>query len=235
LRWHGQERFHFVLRAGDRISMKNSRTILLVTLFAMAFAFVESSVVVYLRQIVYPEGFAFPLKPGITSQIAVEISREFATIVMLIAVGMIAGKDRWQRFSYFLIAFGVRDIFFYVWLKVILNWPASLLDWDILFLIPIPWIGPVIAPVLVSLVMIAGGLLILRKGEAEGGFRASHIAVLLALLGSAAILVSFMVDLDAALRFHYPQPYHYELLVLGMACYAGAAVATVRSSRGDKR
>jgi len=137
--------------------MKSTRMILLVGVFAMAFAFVESSVVVYLRQISYPEGFAFPLKPGITSQIAVEVSREFATIVMLIAIGMIAGTNRWQRFSYFLIGFGVWDIFYYVWLKLILDWPSSLLDWDILFLLPIPWIGPVIAPVLVSLVMIAGG------------------------------------------------------------------------------
>jgi hypothetical protein len=211
--------------------MKNSRTILLVTLFAMAFAFVESSVVVYLRQIVYPEGFAFPLKPGITSQIAVEVSREFATIVMLLTVGMIAGKDRWQRFSYFLVGFGVWDIFFYVWLKLVLDWPASILDWDILFLIPIPWIGPVIAPVLVSLMMIAGGVLILKKGESEGVFRAPRTAVWLALLGSIAVLVSFMLDIDASLRFQYPRPYHYELLFLGMACYAGAFVAAARNSR----
>jgi hypothetical protein len=211
--------------------MKNSRTILLVTIFAMAFAFVESSVVVYLRQIVYPEGFAFPLKQGITSQIAVEVTREFATIVMLIAVGMIAGKDRWQRFSYFLIGFGVWDIFFYVWLKLVLDWPASILDWDILFLIPIPWIGPVIAPVLVSLMMIAGGVLILRKEELEGVFRAPRTAVWLALLGSIAVLVSFMLDIDASLRFQYPRPYHFELLFLGMACYAGAFVAAARNSR----
>ncbi len=210
--------------------MKNSRAILIVGLFAISFAFVESSVVVYLRQIVYPEGFAFPLKPGIASQIVVEVTREFATIVMLIAVGMVAGKDRWQRFSYFLIGFGVWDIFFYVWLKLVLDWPASIFDWDILFLIPIPWIGPVIAPVLVSLMMIAGGVLILKKGESEGVFRAPRTAVWLALLSSVAVLVSFMLDVDASLRFQYPRPYHYELLFLGMACYAGAFVSAARSS-----
>ena len=210
--------------------MKSTRTILLVTIFAMAFAFVESSVVVYLRQISYPEGFAFPLKPGITSQIAVEVSREFATIVMLVAVGMIAGTNRWQRFSYFLIGFGVWDIFYYVWLKLILDWPSSLLDWDILFLLPIPWIGPVIAPVLVSLVMIAGGVLILRKEEVAGSFRASKTAAVLVLLGSGVILFSFLLDTDASLRFQYPKDYHYELLFLGMACYAGAFIGTARRS-----
>jgi hypothetical protein len=215
--------------------MKSTRTIFLVSMFAMAFAFVESSVVVYLRQIFYPGGFAFPLNAGITSQIAVELAREFATIVMLLAVGMIAGMNRWQRFSYFLIGFGVWDIFYYVWLKVILNWPASVFDWDILFLIPLPWIGPVIAPILVSLMMIGGGWLILRKEEERGSFRATRTAIALSVLGSVAVLVSFIVDTDATLRFQYPKAYHYELLMLGMVCYAGALIGTARSARKSQR
>ena len=144
--------------------MKNLRTIVLVSLFAAAFAFVESSVVVYLRQLFYPTGFAFPLKPMPSWLVMVELAREFATLVMLLTVGMIAGKSSWQRFSYFMVGFGVLDIFYYIWLKLLLNWPASLADWDILFLIPLPWIGPVLAPVLVSLVMIAGAVLIIRRG-----------------------------------------------------------------------
>jgi hypothetical protein len=230
-----QERF--LLFPPHRIltSMKSTRTILLVSCFAIAFAFVESSVVVYLRQIFYPGGFAFPLSPGITSQIMVEVSREFATIVMLVAGGFIAGTTRWQRFSYFLIGFGVWDIFYYVWLKVILHWPSSLFDWDILFLIPIPWIGPVIAPILVSMIMICGGWLILRKEEEHGLFRATRTAIALSILASVAILLSFMLDTDAALRFQYPKPYHYELLVLGMVCYAGALIATARNSRKDQK
>ena len=215
--------------------MKNTRPILLVSIFAIAFAFVEASVVVYLRHIFYPAGFAFPLSSAMSSQIAVEVSREFATIVMLVTVGMIAGTNRWQRFSYFLIGFGVWDIFYYLWLKVILNWPASLFDWDILFVIPIPWIGPVIAPVLVSLIMIGGGWLILRKEAERGSFRASRTAIALAILGSVAVLLSFVLDTDATLRFQYPKAYHYELLVLGMVCYAGALVATSRNVRESQR
>lgn len=211
--------------------MKSTRTILLVSIFAIAFAFVESSVVVYLRQIFYPGGFAFPLRPAITSQIAVEVSREFATIVMLLAMGIIAGTNRWQRFSYFLIGFGVWDIFYYVWLKVILDWPASLLDWDILFLIPMPWIGPVVAPILVSLMMIGGGWLILRIEEERDSFRASWMAIALSILGSVAVLLSFVLDTEATLRFQYPKAYHYELLVLGMVCFAGAFITTARGSR----
>jgi hypothetical protein len=210
--------------------MKSTRTILLVAVFAVAFAFVESTVVVYLRQILYPEGFTFPLKLATLSQAAVEAVREFATLIMLVVMGTLAGKTTWQRFSYFMIGFGVWDIFYYVWLKVILGWPASVLDWDILFLIPIPWIGPVIAPVLVSLAMIAGGWLILRKEEEHGSFHVSRAAIALTLLGSIAILVSFVLDTGATLRFQYPKPYHYELLALGMVCYAGAFIATARTS-----
>lgn len=44
--------------------------------------------------------------------------------------------------------------FYYVFLKLTLNWPQSLLTWDILFLIPVPWVGPVLAPVICSLTMI---------------------------------------------------------------------------------
>jgi hypothetical protein len=200
--------------------MKTSRTILWVTLFSIAFAFVEASVVVYLQAIYYPEGFAFPLKLMSSHHIAVELSRELATVIMLAAVGILAGKSRWQKFSYFLIAFGVWDIFYYVWLKLTLNWPATLFDWDILFLIPVPWIGPVIATVLVSIVMIAGGLLIIRREEREGVFRTTRLMQLFALVGTAMILVSFLYDVDATLRFQMPKPYRDELLVAGLLCYA---------------
>ena len=74
--------------------------------------------------------------------------REAATLVMLLAVGMLAGADVAPRLGYTAIAFGVWDIFYYVFLRVIGGWPRSLFDWDILFLLPLPWWGPVLAPVL---------------------------------------------------------------------------------------
>ena len=119
---------------------------------------------------------------------------------------------------------------FLLWLKLILGWPASIFDWDVLFLIPVPWIGPVVAPVLVSIAMIAGGLLIVRQEEQSGLFRASKRAICLSLIGSAAVLCSFLLDVDASLRFQYPSPYHYELLVLGLVCYGGAFTLTARRS-----
>jgi hypothetical protein len=63
------------------------------------------------------------------------------------------------------LAFGVWDIFYYVFLKVLTGWPHSLMDWDILFLLPLPWWGPVIAPVSIAVLMILWGT---AASQAEG-------------------------------------------------------------------
>ena len=67
---------------------------------------------------------------------------------MLLAVGFLAGRTWWQRFAYWLLAFGVGDIFYYAWLRVLLGWPSSLGDRDLLFLLPDEWWAPVWQPVL---------------------------------------------------------------------------------------
>lgn len=143
-----------------------------VVFFAGAFAYVESAVVVYLRAIYFDGVFAFPVvtawengRQAMDPLIVVELGREAATIVMLAAVGVIAGTNGLQRFCYFMIAFGVWDIFYYVWLWLTLRWPESLLTWDLLFYIPLPWVGPVIAPVLIAAAMIAAGSLLIYTAE----------------------------------------------------------------------
>jgi len=133
--------------------------------FAVAMGFLEAIVVVYLRQIYYPEGFAFPLSVMSPEIITVEWIREIATLVMLAAVGIIAGRNTLQKLLYFLYSFAVWDIFYYVALKLFLGWPASLLTWDILFLIPVTWLGPVLAPVVSSLTMIMMAVTILPLQE----------------------------------------------------------------------
>lgn len=136
--------------------------VLLTVIIAIAFAYIESSVVVYLRNLYYPEGFSFPLKPIEGSLLLIELGRELATIVLLLGLAFLAGQTCMQRFAYFSLAFGMWDIFYYIWLKVFIGWPASLLTWDLLFLIPIPWIGPVLSPVLVSVSLICTALVLLN-------------------------------------------------------------------------
>jgi len=127
--------------------------------------FLEAAVVVYLRQIYYPEGFMFPLKIMSLEGLSIEYLREISTIVMLITLGIVVGNNFYDKLAYFLFCFGIWDIFYYVWLKVLLNWPPSLLTQDILFLIPVVWAGPVLAPIICSMTMIllAGCILFFRQ------------------------------------------------------------------------
>ncbi|MFH1689922.1 MAG: hypothetical protein ABIE42_06755 [Candidatus Eisenbacteria bacterium] len=135
--------------------------------FAVAMAYMEAAVVAYLRLLYYPDGFviesAASLEPVPPAVLAIEIGREVATIVMLAAVALLsAGKNWWERLAHFMWAFALWDIFYYVWLYVLLRWPSGATTIDVLFLIPVPWIAPVFVPIVVSLLMIGAALAILR-------------------------------------------------------------------------
>ncbi len=193
-----------------------------VIIFSIAMAFAESAVVVYLRAIFYPDGFTFPLKAMADSKILIEVFREAATIFMLTAVACLAGKRPRERFAYFMLAFGIWDIFYYAWLKVLLDWPSSLLEWDVLFLIPLPWIGPVIAPVSISVLMMIFALLIIYSCSKNVHFKAAPASYILALTGTVLILYSFIYDTGATLHQHMPEPYRYDLLIIGDLLYIAA-------------
>lgn len=133
------------------------------TAYAIAMAFLESAVVIYLRELYYPVEFKFPMAPIARHVAITELFRELATMVMLLAPAALVTTKRLERFAWFSFCFGVWDIFYYVFLKAVLDWPATLLDWDILFLVPVVWVGPVLAPCIVSVGMIALGCILLWK------------------------------------------------------------------------
>jgi hypothetical protein len=166
--------------------------IFFLALFGIAFGFLEASVVVYLRQLYYPAGFSFPLKIMAIEELSVEYLRELSTIVMLFSIALVAGKKFYERFSYFLLCFGIWDIFYYVWLKVFLDWPQSLLTWDILFLIPIVWVGPVLAPVICALTMVVIGISILYFQKRGYNVRINSLEWILLLFGALIILITFL-------------------------------------------
>jgi hypothetical protein len=170
------------------------RTLAWVSIFAVAMGMFETAVVIYLRKMFFPEGFNFPLVAVDTDIALVEFCREAATIIMLIGVGILAGKTPSQRFAWFIYAFAVWDIFYYVFLKVFLDWPSSLFTWDILFLIPVPWVGPVVAPVLVSLTMILLAGVIIRFSEKAIDTKFLFIEKLMFVLGALIIIISFVWD-----------------------------------------
>ena len=144
--------------------------ILWLTVFSIAMAFLETAVVIYLREIYYPNGFMFPMVPMEGRLAVTEFWREAATLVMLLGVGVLAGKNFPTRFGGFIMAFAVWDIFYYVFLKLMLHWPESWLTWDLLFLIPVPWTGPVITPIIASLTMILLASLLFRSNKGSDRF-----------------------------------------------------------------
>lgn len=184
-------------------------------ILAVAFAYIEAAIVIYLRHIYYPEGFGFPLKLRRDYILAIEILREFATLVILVSVGILLSRKFWEGFAYFLIMFGVWDIFFYAWLKLLINWPAGIFEWDVLFLIPMPWIAPVIAPVSLSLIMIIIGVMIVKLFDKGHNVMPGLMHWILVLIGCGFIFYSFMNDFEAAFFQKYPRVYHYEFLVVG--------------------
>jgi hypothetical protein len=192
------------------------RTLLVVGLFAVAMAFLESAVVVYLRSLYYPEGFSFPLKIMPANILMVEVIREAATIVMLAAVAWIAGGSVLGRFAFFAFAFSVWDIFYYVFLRLILNWPTSLLDWDILFLIPLPWIAPVLAPVIVSACLIIASTIVLKRESAGMPVKFSVVQWLFLILGGMVVISSFMVNTQGTAQQSSFPPFNWYLFATGM-------------------
>ncbi len=139
-----------------------------VVTFAAAFAWVEMAVVLYLHEICFSGSLSFPLplawKNGelvVNHLMRVEFGREIAAFLILAAVACTAGRNLWQKFAFFLIAFGVWDIFFYIWMRLGAGWPENLLTWNILYALPLPWVAPVLAPLLIAFAMAAAGGLIL--------------------------------------------------------------------------
>jgi len=159
-----------ILSSANFIKRKKTGMVVL-AIFAVAMAYVEAMVVVYLRRLLplydwsrissYGDLCVLVGNSGIRWS---EQTREFATIVMLVSVAFFFGKNMRERLAGFLIAFGIWDIFYYIFLYLWLRWPKNLLEWDILFLIPFPWVSPVIVPVCISLVMISSGLYMLKDG-----------------------------------------------------------------------
>jgi len=168
------------------------KKIFFLVLFSIAMGFLEAAVVVYLRQLYYPEGFSFPLKIMALEALSIEYLREFSTLVMLFSIAIIAGRKFYERFAYFLLCFGIWDIFYYVWLKVLLNWPESFLTWDILFLIPVVWAGPVLAPVLCALTMVVISASILSFQQKGYRVKMRLLEWILLFLGTFFILITFL-------------------------------------------
>jgi len=163
-------------------------------LFAVGMGFLESAVVIYLRALYYPAGFDFPLIAMKGNIILTEILREAATMLMLVYLAIIAVRPFLLRFAVFVYTFAVWDIFYYLFLYLILGWPPSVFTWDLLFLIPSIWTGPVLAPVINSLTMIILASGILFSYAKNHSFRLTAFEWSLLLLGSFITIIAYTQD-----------------------------------------
>lgn len=163
-------------------------------LFAIAMGFLEAAVVIYMRKLLYPEGFSFPLVPIPDDIALIEILREASTLLMLLAVAFVAGKNFMERIAWFAYCFAFWDIFYYVFLKIFIGWPASLFTWDILFLIPVTWTGPVIAPIITSLSMIGFAVTILYFSEKEIQIKITLAEYIMLASGIIILFMSYIWD-----------------------------------------
>ena len=197
--------------------------IIWISIFSIAMAYLEAAIVVYLRRL-FGIGDLILQVPPFDQQIAViELGRELATLIMLLAIGWIAGHNIQSRLSYTLIAFGVWDIFYYLWLNVFIGWPKSLLDPDLLFLIPLPWWGPVLSPVLISILMITGGVAVLRENVNNNPVHFPQSIWIPLILGVLLLLYSFMADAiqilpasTAALNALRPTKFNWPVYLIGL-------------------
>ena len=178
----------------------NHKTLLtLLTAYAVAMGLLESAVVVYMRKLYYPANplEVFPLQFLNSYDTVLELSREGATVVMIVTVALLADRStRTRAFAAFVFVFGVWDLFYYFWLKVLMDWPQSWLEWDVLFLIPSVWLGPWICPALISLLFIAWGSWTLSS-PTSGSFTPKSFSVFM--IGAGLGLASFLQPAVAVL------------------------------------
>ncbi len=225
--------------------MKGFKRVFYLFLFSVAMAFVEAAVVIYLRELYYPANIIeiFPARTFSSFDLYIELGREISTLVMLFAVGMAATKNYRQGLMGFLFTWGVWDIFYYVWLYLTIGWPGSLLEWDILFLIPLPWFGPVITPVLIALIftIVPGYLLLLERDPVL-----SLKAIGSTLIGAVFDLYAFLEISIKTMRYEgkegfiglVPSGFNWPVYIIGLILltigFSGMVKKGKRKSRSQK-
>jgi len=187
-----------------RLTNRGSRTFrsaaVAVVAFGVAFGYVEAAVVAYLRAAIEIGGVAPAHDPATLGTFeVVEIVRELATMVMIASVGWLAGRSRLERLAWAAVVFGAWDIVYYVGLRLAVGWPPSLETWDVLFLVPAPWVGPIWAPIVVSLALVASGLAAARRLRSGRQIAIGPTRAVAGLTGGGLVIASFLVDADRVL------------------------------------
>jgi hypothetical protein len=197
-----------------------------IVLYAVAMAYLEAAVVVYLRAALgVPTGSVFPidLSPAVTPFGWIEVGREGATLVMIGAVAWIVGRSPLERLAWAGMVFGIWDIGYYGWLWVFSGWPPSVGTWDLLFLLPLPWAGPVWAPIAVSAALAGFGLAYAGRLRSGGSLRFGRLHLGALILAGAIIIVSFLLNAGVVLGGGIPTSFAWPIFAAGMGIGMAAA------------
>lgn len=210
---------------------------LTVAAYASSMAYLESAVVVYLqRALSMTPLHLFPLRDQATlgGLGSIELGREVATLIMLATVGCLAGRTSLERLAWTSVAFGIWDIGYYFWLWAFIGWPTSLGTTDLLFLLPVPWVAPVWAPMLVSVALIVFGFIVARRMRMGTPIALHTRDWLLLIVGGVVVIVSFTLDAGNIRDGGMPSAFAWPVFLVGLAL-AGVGVLLPLQSSANSR
>ena len=196
------------------------RRALVVAIFAIAMAYLEAAVVVYLQRALSINPLTlFPLRdPSSLGGFGrIEIGREIATLIMLATVGWLAGRNTMERVAWVAVAFGIWDLGYYAWLWIFIGWPTKLGTFDLLFLLPVPWVAPVWAPMVISFALILFGLVVARRLRREEMLRVKLWHVVATVIGGLVVIFSFTIDARRILAGGTPSTFAWPIFLAGLA------------------
>ena len=204
-------------------------TAVVVLAFGVAMGFLEAAVVVYLRAAlgIVPANVPAHDPATLGTFEAIEVARELATLVMIGAIGWLAGRTRLERLAWAAVVFGTWDIVYYLGLRGAVGWPSSFDTWDVLFLVPVAWVGPVWAPIVVSAALIAFGLAAARHLRVGRPVVAGPVRTIGALAGGSLVILSFLVDTNRVLAGDSAAWTGWWIFWAGMALATAATVSAL--------
>jgi len=212
-----------------------TRILIWLTLYAIAMAYVEAALVVHLRQLYYADNLLtiFPLRLISHTDLAIELVREAATILMLVTVALLADRDIGRRFAAFVYTFGVWDLGYYGCLKLLIDWPQTWFEWDVLFLLPWPWFGPWITPAAIALLFTGwGAWVLLSARQPRFTWLSARLFVGGAVLGLTAFLLpaaGLLPRGEIAFQGYQPEDFAWSLFVPGVIAMTAGLINAARN------
>lgn len=139
------------------------------TALCIAIAYVDAVATFYVRgmqQIAQHGGdFAQAVTEAMPPRIVtLEQTRQAATVLVLVTVAVVAGRNLQQQFGTAFFALGGWIVLRYAAIRTITDWPTALTDVDTVIFLPDPVYAPVWMPIVIGLGVAAIGVTLVRGG-----------------------------------------------------------------------